>query len=525
MLKPIDNFLNRITMYRLVLYSLIVLLAGAATLSLFGILSYGFFPIIFSALFLTAVCWLGNRLFCAVFRTHANLESVYITALILALIITPAKTGNDYLFLLTAGILAMASKFVLAIGKKHIFNPAAIAVVITSFALGQSASWWVGTASMLPLVLITGFLIVRKIQRWDLVFGFFVAAALTCLTLGVFNGSSVTVIAKELLLDTPLFFLGFIMLTEPLTTPPTNNLQIAYGVLTGFLFSPLLHIGGIYSTPELALCIGNIFAYIVSPKQKLMLTLKQKIQKSPDIYDFIFQADKKIRFSAGQYLEWTLGHKNPDNRGNRRYFTLASSPTESEIILGVKFYRPPEMANKTRGASPVKKTGSHGASSFKKSLLAMLPGQTIMAGQLAGDFTLPKNKNQKLAFIAGGIGITPFRSMLKYLMDAKEKRDIIIFYASRSPEDVVYKEILDEAENRLGIKTIYTVTKNDGQNSWSGEIGYIDLAMIQNKVPDYRDRIFYVSGPKSMVDNFEAVLSQMGIKKSHVKSDFFPGFA
>src|SRR5206468_2445876 len=75
-----------------------------------------------------------------------------------------------------------------------------------------------------------------------------------------------------------LLFFAFIMLTEPLTTPPTKRLQIMYGALVGFLFVPQIHIGNIYSTPELALIIGNIYSYIVSPKTKLLLHLQQRLK-------------------------------------------------------------------------------------------------------------------------------------------------------------------------------------------------------------------------------------------------------
>ena len=155
----------------------------------------------------------------------------------------------------------------------------------------------------------------------------------------------------------------------------------------------------------------------------------------------------------------------------------------------------------------------------------MQPGQSIMAGQLAGDFVLPKEKNQKLVFFAGGIGVTPFRSMVKYLIDKKEKRDITIFYANRTPQDVVYKDIFDQAEKSLGIKTIYTVSKNNASANWKGETGYITEQMIKEKLPDYKDRMFYLSGPRSMITSFEQTLRNMGIKNSHIKTDFFPGFA
>ncbi len=161
-MKIIDNFLNKTTMYRLVLYYLIALLIVAAVFGYFGLLPYEPGAIIFSAIFLVAVCWLTNELFAKTFGAQPNSESLYITALILALIISPAASLHGYMFLVWAGVLANASKYILAAFKKHIFNPAALAVAITALALNQSATWWVGTGVMLVFVLLGGLLVVRK---------------------------------------------------------------------------------------------------------------------------------------------------------------------------------------------------------------------------------------------------------------------------------------------------------------------------------------------------------------------------
>jgi ferredoxin-NADP reductase len=291
------------------------------------------------------------------------------------------------------------------------------------------------------------------------------------------------------------------MLTEPLTTPPTSLLRIPYGILTGILFAPAIHFGAIYSTPELSLVIGNVFSYFVSPKKKLTLILKDIEKISPDSYDFVFIPDERMSYRPGQYMEWTLGHPYPDNRGIRRYFTLASSPTERELRLGVKFYPSP--------------------SSFKRQLLEMKNGDKIIASQLAGDFDLPKNKKKKLVFIAGGIGITPFRSIIKYLVDTEEKRDIVLFYSNRNSTDIVYEEIFSEARGKSGIKTIYAITDPKS----SGYSGPINIQMIASEAPDYKERYFYISGPRAMIVGFQETLENLGVKESHIKTDFFPGFA
>src|SRR5260221_1560729 len=172
MIKFIDRVLNTITMYRLVLYYLIFLLAIAIILCYLGILPYDPLTLLFSIGFLLAVSGITNAIFAWAFKAPANVESVYISALILALILTPARPSHDLLFLGWAAVLANASKYIVAINKKHLFNPVAFAVALTALTIDQTASWWVGTLSMLPFILLGGILVVRKIQRTDLVVSF-----------------------------------------------------------------------------------------------------------------------------------------------------------------------------------------------------------------------------------------------------------------------------------------------------------------------------------------------------------------
>jgi ferredoxin-NADP reductase/Na+-translocating ferredoxin:NAD+ oxidoreductase RnfD subunit len=504
MITKIDYILDRVTMYRLVLYVLLSLLGQAMILSYFKLLSFSPLQLAASTVFLVIMCWATNIILARVFEAPANVESVYITALILALIIDPAKSPGDFQFLGWAAILAMSSKYILAINKKHIFNPAAIAVVITAFALGKSASWWVGTIDMLPLVLLGGWLVARKIRQEDVVAVCCSVALASSYVMDVIQRSSVATDLRQLLVGSPLFFFAAIMLTEPLTSPPTRNLRRLYAALVGILFVPQIHFGALYSTPELALVVGNVFSYLVSPKAKVMLKLKKRVKMAPDIVDFVFQPSQKLAFSPGQYMEFTLDHSHPDSRGNRRYFTLASSPTENLVHLGVRFYQ--------RG------------STFKNAM-SRIDGRTKLVGaQIAGDFTLPADPGQKLVFIAGGIGITPFRSMLKYLLDTRQRRDIILFYINRAANEIVYTDILDAARAKLGVKVFCTLTDpTNVPRNWAGFVGRLDEQIIKSAVPDYQERAYYLSGPPEMVRASEQVLKNMDVTSSQIKKDFFPG--
>ena len=504
MRKFLDKTLDSVSMYRLVLYYLLFLLAVAVVLSVLRVLPYDPLLLILSVLFITAVAWGTNRVFAKAFNAPTNAESVYISALILALVLSPAQSLSDLPLLFWAAVLAMASKYVLAINKKHVFNPVAIAVALTALGFDGVASWWVGTQAMLPFSLL-GLLIVIKVRKDDLVFYFFVASLMTMLVFSVVQGGDLLTAAQQNITSSPLLFFAFVMLTEPLTTPPTQALQALYGVLVGILFTPPFHIGSFYITPEQALVIGNLLSYLVSPKFKVISTIENIRWIAPDVIEVLIPLRKRLAFSPGQYMEWTLPHDKPDSRGSRRYFTIASSPTENVLRLGVKVHSR--------------------ASSYKKAMA--LPGAdtTIIGAQLSGDFTLPRDTKQKLAFIAGGIGITPFRSMIRYLLDTKQPRPIVLLYSNKTAEEVLYRDVLDQAQRLLNIRTVYTLTDQTKRPpDWQGRTGRIDAKMIAEEVPDYLERTFYLSGPRAMVAAYEETLKGMGVPAGQIKTDFFPGF-
>jgi ferredoxin-NADP reductase len=399
----------------------------------------------------------------------------------------------------------MASKYVLVINKKHVFNPAAIAIFLLSlFGIGNGI-WWVGSLILLPFVLILGLLVVRKIRRFHLFISFVISAVTVLVLFNLGNHMSPMESMKQSFTSWPLIFFGTIMLTEPLTAPARKNMQIIYGALVGVLFGAQFHIGLLNSSPEFALVVGNIFAYLVSSKQKLFLKLKSRREIGKDLYEFVFEKTNVFSYIPGQYMEWTLAGFRSDFRGNRRYFTIASSPTEQDIKLGVKI------------------TPDH-ASAFKKQLLKISPGFPMVADHLAGDFVLPEEVNKKLVFVAGGIGVTPFRSMIQYIIDTQQKRDIVLFYTAGDPAEFAYQDIFSEAA-AFGVRTMYVITKSEHvTQKWNGAVGRIDKKMLTSYVPDYKDRIFFLSGPNVMVEGYKNMLKQAGVSGKQIMTDYFPGF-
>ncbi len=504
-MKIIDNLLNAITMYRLVLYGLLAIGVVALGLAAAGMLAYSVWSLAVSLAVVLAGCVFSNWLIAAVLKIPTNTESVYISALILWLIFPPATTVVGVGVLAVAGLVAMASKYVLAWQGRHIFNPAALAAFALGFWPISSASWWVGSAVLLPVVLIVGALIVHKIRRWHMVLAFVAAASATILAFGVQAGFDAQMILPVLFTSWPIIFFGTVMLTEPATAPNRVKWRMVYGIVVGAMFGAQFSWGPIYPTPELALLVGNLLAFVTSFSPRIRLTLQAVREVASNIYHFDFVSSRNIDFSPGQYLEWTLAHAGCDMRGNRRYFTIASAPGEATIQLGVRMQ--PE-----RG------------SSFKRALLAMKPGDAVWAGQLNGEFVLPVDPKQKLLWIAGGIGVTPFRSMAQQLIGQQDTHDVVLIYTAAAPQDFVYVDVFDKAAS-VGVRSELVVTNTEVDPAvWSGRVGRLDREALAEMVPDLGERMVYISGPDAMVRAYRALLRASGVPARQIKTDYFPGF-
>lgn len=501
-MKYIDRILNQITMYRVVLYGLMVLFLNAVVASAAGWIFYQVAEILlsFAAIFIASTA--AHYLLAALFKAPANLESTLITSFILTFVLLPTMEVGGLLGLACAGIVAVASKYVLAVRKIHVFNPAAFAAVVLGIPLIAPALWWIGTPSMIPLTLIVALLIVRKIHRFDLFLSTIAASVVTVVALALVQQRGVDAVLVQHFLSWPILFFAGVMVTEPLTTPPRRMQRIIYGVAIGVLSSLPLHIGIVYTTPEFTLVLANLAAFFLGLRRRLVLPLEHKEEIAKNTWEFTFTTPKSVTFLPGQYLEWVLPHDGADNRGIKRYFTIAASPTEDSVKIGVKFPEKP--------------------SSFKSSLLSMKKGDVIYASQLSGDFTLPKNEEKPLVFIAGGIGITPFRSMAQYMIDSDTKRDATLFFTCRQEGDFCYKDVFEKAQT-VGLKSVFVVTDKDAQ--WDGEKGFIDVAMLSRHVSAVADAQYYISGPPTMVDAYKSMLKGAGVPRMQIHTDYFPGYA
>lgn len=208
-----------------------------------------------------------------------------------------------------------------------------------------------------------------------------------------------------------------------------------------------------------------------------------------NIRTFWFEPERKIRYVAGQFIELYLPHNQPDKRGTKRWFTLSSSPTDE--LLSITTKHTPKIG-----------------SSFKETLFNLKSGTELKMASPMGDFILPKDTTIPLVFVAGGIGCTPFHSIIKYLQDTNENRDITLIYAANSYDEVAFSDTFE----KLGSK----FKKVLGERLTAEKIIKLGTATEQHYV--------YLSGPEPMVEALNNDLKKLGIGKKHIHTDFFPGY-
>ncbi|HLD25453.1 MAG TPA: oxidoreductase [Candidatus Andersenbacteria bacterium] len=482
---PFALRLGDITMYRLMLYFLLALLATAVMLSAAGSLPYRAMDILGQAVAFVALCWVANTIIARVGKIPANFESPLITGLILSAIVGPLVLPRQWVVLVALSVAAMAAKYILVWQRSHVFNPAAVAVVAAALVLGVPASWWIGSAPIGLFILLGGVVVLQKIKRWGMV-GSFLGVYLGLLALQGIGPAGL----GRLLIASPLLFFSVVMLVEPLTAPRTRARRVAYGAVVGGGLWLLQRTLPVPYTLELALLAGNTFAVLLQRNWRQRFVLKRNEVLSPSIKSWWFAPQRPFAFQPGQFLEYTLGGL-ADARGQRRYFTIASSPTEREVLLTSRV--------------------SHPGSVFKQRLTDLPVGGQIIAGSVSGDFVLPKDAAKKLAFIAGGIGVTPFRSMAKYTLDVGERRDVVLLYGARAEEDFVFQDVFAQAQ-QVGWRIVYQAGSP------------IDERLIRTHVPDFGARMFYVSGSTAMVQAVTQALRRAGVAWRQIKRDDFPGY-
>ncbi|MBI2010680.1 MAG: FAD-dependent oxidoreductase [Candidatus Colwellbacteria bacterium] len=221
-------------------------------------------------------------------------------------------------------------------------------------------------------------------------------------------------------------------------------------------------------------------------------TLTRKFEEAPNTFSFFFEIEGLTSWQPGQFLRYTLPHDNPDDRRTYRWFTISSVPHEGVVRLTTRLA--PE------------------SSTFKQALFDLPIGSVIEAEGPKGDFTVD-NPVENHIFIAGGVGITPYRAILLDLEHRGEPLNITLLYMN-GDQDFVFKPELDRlAKSHPEFKVKYFISPEQ-----------IEEEDIRQSAPDLQKPIFYLSGPEPMVEVYEKTLLDMGVPNEHIKLDYFPGY-
>jgi len=509
----LDRITGTITMYRLVLICLLALVVETVLLSLTGVISQPPLAILATGLVAVAFTYASNWVFAKIFRVTPHTESSFITGLLLLFIFEPVNplsgaTSGVLLMQLggiaLAGVIASASKYLLALRGRHIFNPAAVgAFVVTLITpFGDFAAWWLATAWLLPVTIVLGFAVLYRTRRYLMAIVFVVAVFF--LTFWVYGGNGAP-LAQTLLEPfttfSTIFFAAF-MLSEPLTMPPRRWQQLVEALLVAIVFTVPFTVGGFSTTtPQFALIIGNVFAFIFGQRRGIRLDFLGKKRLTPTSWELSFRPQRPVIFKAGQYMELTIPHAKADIRGLRRIFSIASAPVETEVI---RF-----------GLNTAERS-----SSLKTALLALEPGEIVDGTSVGGDFLLPKDVSRPLLFVAGGIGITPFMSHLEQISGAGAARDVVVLYSASSGE-LAYSERLTELGHPVLLLAPAAPKPLPANWTYLGR-GPLTPELIASAIPDVKSRAAYVSGPPAFVHVVRGLLRKAQV--ASVKTDFFSGY-
>jgi ferredoxin-NADP reductase len=220
---------------------------------------------------------------------------------------------------------------------------------------------------------------------------------------------------------------------------------------------------------------------------------------------FRFERPANWAFKAGQYLDMTLlDPLETDSEGNVRSFSIASGPNEATLMV----------ATRMRDTA------------FKRVLKTMRPGTAVKIDGPSGDLTLPNNFTRPAVFLAGGIGITPFRSMICLAASERLSHQIFLFYSNRRPEDAPFLAELESLErDNPKYKLIASMTDMaKSRRSWSGETGFINQEMLGRYLRGPASPIYYVAGPPPMVKGLHEMLTKAGMNDDDIRAEEFEGY-
>jgi ferredoxin-NADP reductase len=233
--------------------------------------------------------------------------------------------------------------------------------------------------------------------------------------------------------------------------------------------------------------------------------LKNRTEVAEGTMAFHFEKPRGFQFLPGQFADLTLiDAPENDAEGNMRTFSIASAPHEEALIF----------ATRMRDTA------------FKRVLRTLPIGTALQLEGPFGMMTLGKGESPPAVFLAGGIGITPFRSMILEAAQRKWARPLWLFYSNRRPEDAPFLgELAEMQKANPNYNLIATMTDPEkSRQTWHGATGYINIAMLVKYLGELTSAIYYTAGPPAMVGAMLEMLGKGGVKMSQIQSEEFSGY-
>lgn len=229
---------------------------------------------------------------------------------------------------------------------------------------------------------------------------------------------------------------------------------------------------------------------MVFKHQQIKLIAKDIAIDQPGYYSILFYRPDNFVFEAGDWIDLQFPGRNLN--GGITY-SLSSSPTEDDLRI----------------------TFREGISEFKRTLQSVKQNDTLQIIQYGNDYGFQLKKNQSSTLIAGGVGIAPFRSMIKEMRDNDDRNDVQLLYLNQN-ENFLFKQELDSWSTQLPNLTIKYITTKDLNRKKREQLL---LSLIKN-----RSQNFYISGPPAMVESTEHLLIDHGVKVRDIRIDSFGGY-
>ncbi|MBU1727653.1 MAG: oxidoreductase [Candidatus Omnitrophica bacterium] len=234
--------------------------------------------------------------------------------------------------------------------------------------------------------------------------------------------------------------------------------------------------------------------------QERELKVKEVIQRTHNVKSIRLEFNAPDDYKAGQFLQAVLNN-DPQLK---HYLSFSSSPTEKGFI---------EFTKKIS------------QSNFSKALDSLKPGDSVKVQYPFGKFTLEDNGSpEKIAFLSGGIGITPIRSIAKFAVDKNLGEDIVLVYANRSVKDIAFKEDFDAMQKSYPKLRVAHVLC-EAEPGFKCRVGMINSQVVRNEVPDFKERKFFLCGPPPMVEAMKKILvEELALPKEQVVTESFQGY-